>query len=620
MPQNICGNCFSAIKGHRCPYCGYTGEQLYKEHDILPIGTVLMDRYVVGKILGKGGFGITYLSYDTKTERPVAVKEYYPDGTAARADDNTTVEPMTSLQHDDYFHGLDRFFSEAEIIMQFHGVKDIPQVYNVFRENGTAYYAMEFFSGSLLKQYVHKHGRLTPGQAVYILKRLLNALSEIHGSGILHRDISPDNIIICRDGRIRLIDFGSARSFGKGSPDNMSVIIKEGFAPAEQYWRKGDQDARTDLYSLGTSVFYGLTEIVPENPMLRMDDDTAFLAQIKKLPEPLGELLKKACDTKKESRYCSAAEMLTAVENCGIEEESITIPADEPANDITVNGKPKVRRRRRKAAAVTAVIATAAAAVLGAVFLVFPKDRDISVKVGGEFYSVELETLELSDRELTNAQIANLRHFKKLKYLDLDNNYITDLSCLKGLENMESLHFSNNNVSDLGFVKDMKKIRKISAENNSISDISVLADKTELEEVFFGDNDVTDISPLTNCDKLVKAGFNEAQIGTVDALAHKPQLEMVCLAGCHLKSIEPFSDCKALRFVYLGRNDLTDLSPLRGCTIEEFYIDNNRLSGHTDTFSGITLNGFVCMEGNGFTDDEIQDIIDRMDGDFTAYW
>ncbi|MGN1415220.1 MAG: leucine-rich repeat domain-containing protein, partial [Oscillospiraceae bacterium] len=122
------------------------------------------------------------------------------------------------------------------------------------------------------------------------------------------------------------------------------------------------------------------------------------------------------------------------------------------------------------------------------------------------------------------------------------------------------------------------------------------------------------------CKKLKEAGFNEAQIGTVDALTGKTELEMVCLAGCGLKSIEPFRDCDKLRFVYLGRNDLTDLSPLAGCNIEEFYIDNNQLSGHTDTFKGITLNGFVCMEGNGFNEAEIQNIIDNMDGDFTVYY
>lgn len=617
MPQNICGNCFSVMKGNKCPRCGYTKEQPYREHDILAVGTVLMNKYVVGKLLGRGGFGITYLAYDTEAECAVAVKEYYPDGTAVRTDDNVTVEPMTSLQHDDYSHGLERFFSEAEIIKQFNGVNDIPEVYDVFRENGTAYYAMEFLSGISLKDYVKKHGRLTPGKAVYILKRLLPALSEIHGSGVLHRDISPDNIIICRDGRIRLIDFGSARSFRTDETGNMSVIIKEGFAPAEQYWRKGIQDARTDLYSLGTSVYFGLTKEIPENAILRMDDDTQFLTGIKKLPPALGEILKRASDVKKDNRYDSAEEMLGCVESCGIDEEPITLNADEMPKEV----KRKARLRRSKSS--LALIMSTAAVVLAALAMVFAfkmKDEVVSVKVGSEFYPIDLERLEITDQELTNSQIANLRHFKNLKYLNLENNYITDLSCLSGLENLESIHFNNNNVSDLSFVKNMHHLKKISAENNSISDISVLSDKTELEEAFFGDNYVTDISPLKNCGKLVKAGFNEAQIVTVDALAHKPDLIMVCLAGCNLKTIEPLSDCKSLRFVYLGRNDLTDLSPLKGCTIFEFYIDNNRLSGHTDTFEGITLNGFVCMEGNGFTEEEIQDIIDRMDGYFTVYY
>lgn len=605
------------MRGGICPRCGYTKEQAYKEHDILSVGTVLMNRYVIGKLLGRGGFGITYLAYDTKEEQAVAVKEYYPDGTAVRIGDNTTVEPMTSLQSEDFSHGLERFFSEAEIIKRFNGVSDIPEVYDVFRENGTAYYAMEFFSGISLKEYVKNHGVITSGQAVYMLKRLLPALSEIHASGVLHRDISPDNIIICRNGRIRLIDFGSARSFRSDETGNMSVIIKEGFAPAEQYWRKGNQDARTDLYSLATSVYFGLTGTVPENAILRIDDDEPFCAGIKKLSPTLGDIIKKASEVKKENRFNSAEEMLGCVNSCGIDEEAVTLTEEEMPQEVKRRARLRHHKRGIAAAISAAVIGLSA---LSAALIFTPPNKDISVKIGSEFYSVDLEELSLPDQELTNAQIANLRHFKKLKYLDLENNYITDLSCLKGLSSLESLHFNNNNVSDLSFVKNMHKLKKISGENNSISDISVLSDKTELEEVFFGDNYVTDISPLSNCEKLVKAGFNEAQIGSVEALAHKPQLEMVCLAGCNLKSIEPFSDCKSLRFVYLGRNDLTDLSPLSGCTIEEFYIDNNRLSGHTDTFEGITLNGFACMEGNGFSEAEIQNIIDKMDGDFTVYY
>ncbi len=157
--------------------------------------------------------------------------------------------------------------------------------------------------------------------------------------------------------------------------------------------------------------------------------------------------------------------------------------------------------------------------------------------------------------------------------------------------------------------------------NCGISDISALADKTRLEYVFIGDNYVTDISPLENCNKLKQIGFNEAQIGNIEALRDKTDLEKVCLTGCNLTSIEPLTNCKKLRYVYLGRNRLTDISPLEGCEIAEFYLDNNLLSGNTDSFRGITVNGFVCAEGNGFTEGEIYRIVNIMlSGDFELYY
>lgn len=616
--RKLCGNCFSPVKGKKCSACGYTEENALSEHDALPVGTELNDRYVIGRLLGRGGFGMTYLAYDCEDNRAVAIKEYYPDKTAVRSSDDLTVEPMTTFHTEDFSDGLERFFSEAGIIMKFRESSDIMGLYDVFRENGTAYYAMEFFNGISLKSYVEKKGRLSEAQAVYIAEKLLTALSVIHNGGVLHRDISPDNIILCSNGRVKLVDFGSARPLSGDGKQSMSVILKEGFAPLEQYQRKGNQSCRTDIYSLAMSLYFGLTGITPENPIIRLDDDSDFKKGLEKISPGLGKIIEKAAAVKENDRYASDEEMLSDIGGCGIFSEA---PDIGELSESVINA-PKIKKKRMSVRK-KLVIAVSAAAVMIAAALgicLGTSPDDIEVKIGGEMYPLSTTRIVMQNMELTNAQIANLRHMKKLQYLNLSDNYITDLSCLDGLTELEYLFFNNNNVSDISFARSMNKLKKISGENNSVSDISVLEGKNDLEEVFFGDNFVTDISPLAGCDKLKRAGFNEAQIGTVDALAGKPELEMVCLAGCDLESIEPFRDCDKLRYVYLGRNSLTDLSPLAGCNIEEFYIDNNRLSGHTDTFKGIILNGFVCMEGNGFSEEEIQNIIDNMDGDFTVYY
>ncbi|MGN1100925.1 MAG: leucine-rich repeat domain-containing protein [Huintestinicola sp.] len=608
--RSLCGNCFSPMRGTTCQKCGYTETRAFSAHDALPVGTKLNDRYIIGKMLGKGGFGITYLAFDEAENRAVAIKEYYPEA-AVRAEDNISVEPMTSYQTDEFSEGLERFFREAEIIRSFRESTDILGLYDVFRMNGTAYYAMEFYNGISLNRYISGGKKLTEEQAVNIAEQLLHELSVIHKGGILHRDVSPDNIMLCTNGRAALIDFGSARFIANSEHQNMSVILKDGFAPLEQYQRKSHQGSWTDIYSLGMSLYYGITGKSPDNPIIRLEDDSAFIKETDKLSEDIKNILRKACAVRKEDRYSQADEMLEDIKICSITPEEI---------ELTIETAPQTNvKKARKKKGLIAVIAVAAAAVSSAAALLWP-DAPSEVKIGGEMFSLDSTELYLQNRELTNSQISNLRHMKKLKFLDLSNNFITDMSCLDGLSELEYICFDNNNISDISFMRSMTHLKHISGNNNSISDISVLSGLTELENVFLGDNYITDISPLRNSRGLVYVGFDEAKIGDIQALSGMTRLKMAGFSGCGLESIEPLRDCKSLELVYFGRNRLTDVSPLAGCNIKELYLDNNLLSGHTDTFSGITLNGFACMEGNGFTEEEIENIKNKMNGDFTLYY
>lgn len=608
--RSLCGNCFSPMKGDKCKKCGYTETRTFSEHDALPVGTKLNGRYIIGKILGRGGFGITYLAYDENESKAVAVKEYYPDA-AVRAEDNISVEPMTSYQSDEFSEGLERFFREADIIRSFRESTDILGLYDVFRMNGTAYYAMEFFNGISLKSYISGGKKLTEGQAVNIAEQLLPALSVIHKGGILHRDVSPDNIMLCTNGRAALIDFGSARILANSERQNMSVILKDGFAPIEQYQRESNQGSWTDIYSLGMSLYYSITGKSPDNPIIRIEDDSAFLKETDKLSEDMKKILRKACAVRKEDRYSQADEMLEDIKSCPITPEDI---------ELTIETAPQTNVKKvRKKKGLIAVIAAAAAAVSSAAALLW-SDAPSEVKIGGEMFSLDSTELYLQNRELTNSQISNLRHMKKLKFLDLSNNFITDMSCLDGLSELEYICFDNNNISDISFMRSMTHLKHISGNNNSISDISVLSGLTELENVFLGDNYITDISPLKNSRGLVYVGFDEAKIGDIGVLSGMTRLKMAGFSGCGLESIEPLRDCKSLELVYFGRNRLTDVSPLAGCNIKELYLDNNLLSGHTDSFAGLTLNGFACVEGNGFTEEEIENIKSQMNGDYTIYY
>ena len=195
----------------------------------LPLGTILNGRYLVGKVLGIGGFGITYLGYDLTLEIKVAIKEYMPSALATRHPDHYSVA-LTGRVEEDYQYGMERFLDEAKILAKLQNTPHIVSVQNYFKENGTAYFVMEYIDGMSLKAYLAKNGDKIPyNQAIAILQPIMEALVQVHALNLLHRDISPDNIYITSKGESRLLDFGAAR-FALGDGKSVSVILKHGYA------------------------------------------------------------------------------------------------------------------------------------------------------------------------------------------------------------------------------------------------------------------------------------------------------------------------------------------------------------------------------------------------------
>lgn len=178
----------------------------------LPEGTVLAGQYVVEKVLGQGGFGITYGAIDHKTGERVAVKEFFPDAMASRTN-HTTVSPFSGERGEHYAYGKTCFLQEAETLAQFIGNENIVRVHSYFEENGTAYFVMDFVEGISFDEYLKRQGGNIPyEEAARILIPVMDALSAVHGKGIVHRDVTPDNIYITKEGVVKLLDFGAARS------------------------------------------------------------------------------------------------------------------------------------------------------------------------------------------------------------------------------------------------------------------------------------------------------------------------------------------------------------------------------------------------------------------------
>ncbi len=273
--MSLCMGCMRE-KGETqiCPFCGLNEVDIRNSNPaFLPPGFTLNNRYIVGKALGQGGFGITYIGYDRVLNMPVAIKEYYPTDIASRSSAEGTVFPFTkSIEH--YTHGKEKFLDEARTLAKFADHPCIVGVKDCFDANDTAYMIMEYLDGTNLKEYLkNKGGKISADEAVAMLAPVMDALDSIHSYGIIHRDISPDNIFITTNGRIRLIDFGAARQSVNGQK-SMSIMLKPGYAPEEQYRTKGNQGPWTDVYALTATLYKMITGSVPPDSLERVMEDT----------------------------------------------------------------------------------------------------------------------------------------------------------------------------------------------------------------------------------------------------------------------------------------------------------------------------------------------------------
>ena len=256
-----------------CPYCHKTHDAPVAAHQLRP-GTGLNRKYLVGYVIGEGGFGITYIGRDTTLDVRVAIKEFYPAGyTNRNSSKENSVTVGSDKQRSVFEKGKERFLFEARSVAKFSKEEGIVDVRDYFEANGTAYIIMEYLDGMDLGKYLDKYGVIPADKAFDLMLPVMRALEKINAAGIIHRDISPDNIMYLKEGGLSLMDFGSARYF-TNEEKRMSIMLKQGYAPEEQYRQNGHQGPWTDVYGLCATIYRCITGVVPEAGLDRSRVDT----------------------------------------------------------------------------------------------------------------------------------------------------------------------------------------------------------------------------------------------------------------------------------------------------------------------------------------------------------
>ena len=288
-----CVGCMKPLTAEgRCAYCGLQQDKYRPIPRCLRPGMCLRDRYVLGRVLGEGSFGISYIAWDCLLDTVVAIKEYFPASLVSRhiseEDEDTNVYIYEKRESQKYQESLKKYLGEAKSLSAYYDLDGIVSVRDFFYANNTAYIVMGYVDGISVKEYGEKNGPIEGEKFLRMLEPVIQSLAKVHQTGVLHRDISPDNMLLTRDEKLVLIDFGAARKENINMTRSMTVVFKRGFSPEEQYRTRGQQGAWTDVYALCATAYYALTGKAPDESIQRvLEDDMPSLTEMTDVDLPM---------------------------------------------------------------------------------------------------------------------------------------------------------------------------------------------------------------------------------------------------------------------------------------------------------------------------------------------
>ena len=329
------------IQGYPCPHCGFDPRSVKGIEYALPMGTILAGKYLVGRVLGQGGFGITYVGWDIALERKVAIKEYYPSGQVSRNPGSRDLTWYTNEQsRQARQNGMQMFLKEARKMSKVDNLTNVVRVRDIFQENETAYIVMDFVEGETLKARLDKTGPLTWKQAKEIFVPAMQAMEQVHQAGLVHRDISPDNLMLTPDGKVKILDLGAAKDLSVNNGASSMQVAKGGFSPFEQYTQRGSSGPWTDVYAMAATVYYTLTGKLPPVATDRVVEDTISWEEpgLKALSAQALEALQKAMVISAKNRMQSMEELEKGLYSTTVKPEPA--PAPQPVLETQPEPQP----------------------------------------------------------------------------------------------------------------------------------------------------------------------------------------------------------------------------------------------------------------------------------------
>ncbi len=562
-PEYLCPGCMAVLDEPDlpCPLCGFDKSSYTPSPRSLRPFTKLNGKYLVGKVIGEGGFGITYIGFNMETDLPVAIKEYFPSELATRDTTQGNVITIFSGEARDlYRDGLEKYLREARNLSMFSDLPGIVTVKDFFYENETAYIIMEYINGITLKQHLTKvGGRMKQNEVIKMMKPVLESMNKIHEVGIIHRDISPDNIMITKNKQIKLTDFGAARVFDTEDNKSITVVLKRGYAPEEQYRAKGNQGPWTDVYALCATMYRMITGVTPQEALERIiEDNVEPLSKYDPGVWPETEYaIMKGLSLRAQDRFQTVDELIDALYYSVLETDAdgnkklvITKDAEhEPVAEPEQVAQPEEEEFDTKPIVVSIGRSTAEE------FANSVKDekkeepvKEAVVEIQAkEDVKVEVKPAEKIKEEPKKAEPpvkpAPAREEKKAeeKPVAKPEETVTKKPEKKGFFKST---FKKLVKLQLGKVRFEDSVTDLNVEHMDIGNIQVLKECYELKKLVLNNNMLDDLSPISECSKM----------------------EYLALRNTLVSNLAPISNLTNIKYLDLWGTRVTDLHDIYGLT------------------------------------------------------